>query len=346
MDYLSGYRGGILLISHDLPLLDAAITTVLELDGGKLESYRGNYSGFLVERARRREQRERERRHQDEAIERLEFNIRRFKGTTEKMSKVARAMETRVDRMKRDLVEVQRRGKSVAVRFPQPKPSGVTPLTGAGLAKSFGDNLVFVDVDVDVNRGEKLLILGLNGAGKTTLLRILAGVETADLGEVSLGHNATLGYYAQEHEQIHSGVTVLDHLRQVSDQPDQMLRTMLGHFLLADKIDQDAATLSGGEKTKLALAMVVLGGPNVLLLDEPTNNLGVAETQGVLRFVREVRDMGHSCIFIAHNIHHVFQVVDRMVVMRRGTVVAGDLDPRTSTIQDVEDVITGEQVAI
>jgi ATPase subunit of ABC transporter with duplicated ATPase domains len=322
VDYLSGYRGGILLISHDLPLLDAAITTVLELDGGKLESYRGNYSGFLVERARRREQRERERRHQDEAIERLEFNIRRFKGTTEKMAKVARAMETRVDRMKRDLVEVQRRGKSVAVRFPQPKPSGVTPLTGEGLAKSFGDNLVFVDVDVDVNRGEKLLILGLNGAGKTTLLRILAGVETADLGEVTLGHNATLGYYAQEHEQIHSGVTVLDHLRRVSDQPDQMLRTMLGHFLLADKIDQDAATLSGGEKTKLALAMVVLGGPNVLLLDEPTNNLDPQAKASLLQALEQYQG---TIILVSHDTDFVAALgPDRALMMPEGRTLYFD----------------------
>jgi ATPase subunit of ABC transporter with duplicated ATPase domains len=322
VDYLSGYRGGILLISHDLPLLDAAITTVLELDGGKLESYRGNYSGFLVERARRREQRERERRHQDEAIERLEFNIRRFKGTTEKMAKVARAMETRVDRMKRDLVEVQRRGKSVAVRFPQPKPPGVTPLTGEGLAKSFGDNLVFVDVDVDVNRGEKLLILGLNGAGKTTLLRILAGVETADLGEVTLGHNATLGYYAQEHEQIHSGVTVLDHLRRVSDQPDQMLRTMLGHFLLADKIDQDAATLSGGEKTKLALAMVVLGGPNVLLLDEPTNNLDPQAKASLLQALEQYQG---TIILVSHDTDFVAALgPDRALMMPEGRTLYFD----------------------
>src|SRR5690606_40557526 len=112
-------------------------------------------------------------------------------------------------------------------------------------------------------RGERLLIVGRSGAGKTTLLRILAGGETPDLGEVQLGHNTTVGYYAQEHEQIRAGVSVLDHLRSVSDQPDQMLRTVLGHFLLADRVDQDAATLSGGEKTKLALAMLVMARPNV-----------------------------------------------------------------------------------
>src|SRR5690606_27216411 len=273
MDHLRSYKGGLLVISHDLPLLDEAITSVLALENRTVDAYRGNYSHYLVERDRRHAQRERERRQQDSEIARLEANIRRFKGRTEKMSKVASSMETRVERLKRDLVEVSRRGKGVNLRFPQPPPSGRTPLTAHGLAKSYGDNLVFVDVDVDTDRGERLLILGLNGAGKTTLLRILAGVEEPDLGEVAVGHNVSVGYYAQEHEQIQEGVSVLDHLRSVSDQPDQLLRTVLGHFLLAGQIDQDAATLSGGEKTKLALAMLVMARPNVLLLDEPTNNL-------------------------------------------------------------------------
>ncbi|HKZ20693.1 MAG TPA: ABC-F family ATP-binding cassette domain-containing protein [Acidimicrobiia bacterium] len=303
VEYLSAYRGGMLLVSHDLPLLDTAITSVLDLDHARLEAYRGNYSSFVVERKKRRQQRERERRHQDEAIERLEANIRRFKGTTEKMAKTARAWETRVERMKAELVEVHKGGKKVAVRFPQPDPSGVIPLSATNLAKSFGDNLVFLDVEVTVERGERLIIIGLNGAGKTTLLRILAGVETPDLGEVKLGHNASLGYYAQEHEQIRPGVTVLDHVRSVSDQTDLVLRTLLGHFLLADKIDQDASTLSGGEKTKLALAMVVLARPNVLLLDEPTNNLDPQAKEALLtaldRYEGTIILVSHDTDFVA-----------------------------------------------
>jgi ATPase subunit of ABC transporter with duplicated ATPase domains len=322
VDFLSGYRGGMMIVSHDLPLLDSAISSILELDGARLESYRGNYSGFLVERQRRRRQRERERRHQEEDIARLESNIRRFKGTTEKMAKVARAMESRVDRMKRDLVEVQRKGKSVAVRFPQPAPAGATPLRAAGLAKTYGSNLIFVDVDLDLTRGERLLVMGLNGAGKTTLLRILAGVEEADLGQVRLGHNAVLGYYAQEHEQIQFGLTVLDHLRQVSDQPDQRLRTLLGHFLLADKVDQDAATLSGGEKTKLALAMVVLGGPNVLLLDEPTNNL---DPQAKLALLGALRQFSGTILLVSHDTEFVAELApERALMMPEGRSVFFD----------------------
>jgi len=316
IEWLSSYRGGMLVVSHDLPLLDEAITSVLALEHGEIEAYRGNYSHYLAERDRRRVQKERRRRHQDEAIARLEENIRRFKGSTEKMAKAARAWETRVDRMKRELVEVQRGGKKVKVSFPQPEKSGRVPLSAFGLAKSFGDNLVFLDVELAVERGERLLLIGLNGAGKTTLLRILAGVETPDLGEVSLGHKASLGYYAQEHEQILAGVTVLDHLRQVGGVPEQTLRSLLGHFLLADKVDQDAATLSGGEKTKLALAMLVAARPNVLLLDEPTNNLDPQAKEALLDALTIYEG---TVLMVSHDTDFVAELMpDRAVLMPEG----------------------------
>jgi ATPase subunit of ABC transporter with duplicated ATPase domains len=316
IDWLTTYRGGMLVVSHDLPLLDEAITSVLALEHGEIEAYRGNYTHYLAERERRRTQRERERRHQDEAIARLEENIRRFKGTTEKMAKIARSWETRVDRMKRDLVAVQKNGKSVRVAFPQPPQSGRIPLSAMGLAKSYGDNLVFIDLEFAIERGERMLLIGLNGAGKTTLLRILAGVETSDLGEVNLGHNATLGYYAQEHEQILPDVTVLNHMRSVGSLPDQTMRSLLGHFLLADKVDQDAATLSGGEKTKLALAMLVAARPNVLLLDEPTNNLDPQAKEALLDALSIYEG---TIVLVSHDTDFVAQLFpDRAVLMPEG----------------------------
>jgi ATPase subunit of ABC transporter with duplicated ATPase domains len=315
IDWLGSYRGGMLVISHDLPLLDEAITSVLALEHGELEAYRGNYSNYLVERDRRREQRERERKHQDEAIARLEENIRRFKGSTEKMAKIARSWETRVERMKHDLVEVQRGGKKVKVAFPQPERSGRVPISALALAKSFGDNLVFVDIEFAVERGERMLLIGLNGAGKTTLLRILAGVESPDLGEVSLGNRATLGYYAQEHEQIRSGISVVDHLAGAG-LPDQTVRSLLGLFLLADKIDQDAGTLSGGEKTKLALAMLVAERPNVLLLDEPTNNLDPQAKEALLDALSVYEG---TIVLVSHDTDFVAQLApDRAMLMPDG----------------------------
>jgi ATPase subunit of ABC transporter with duplicated ATPase domains len=316
MDFLRSYSGGLLVVSHDLPLLDEAITSVLAVDAGRLEPYRGNYSYYKEERERRREQRRRERKHQDEQIARLEDGIRRFKGSTEKMAKRARSWETRVEKLKDKRVEVGSRDRKVAVRFPQPAPSGRTPLKATGLAKAFDHNVVFVDVDVDIDRGERMIIMGLNGAGKTTLLRVLAGVETPDMGEVEIGHNATVGYYAQEHEQIRDGLTVLDHMRQVSAIPDRELRTILGHFLLADKVEQDAGTLSGGEKTKLALAQLVVQGDNVLLLDEPTNNLDPQAKEALLSALRQYTG---TLILVSHDTDFVDALSpDRMILMPDG----------------------------
>ncbi len=322
VDFLAAYRGGLLVVSHDLPLLDEAITSVLAVENQQLEAYRGNYSNYLVERERRRQQRQRERRHQDEKIAQLESTIRRFKGTTEKMARKAKTMETRVERIKRDLVEVQGRGRDVTVRFPQPPPSGRVPVRATGLAKAYGDNVVFVDVDLVIDRGERLIIMGLNGAGKTTLLRILAGVEQPDLGDVEFGHRVELGYYAQEHEQISPDRSVLDHLRAGSSEPDRMLRALLGHFLLADKVDQPAGTLSGGEKTKLALAQLVVAGPNLLLLDEPTNNLDPQAKEALLAALAHYPG---TIVLVSHDTDFVAALApERAMMMPDGDLVYFD----------------------
>ena len=316
MSFLSDYPGGLMVISHDLPLLDTSISSVIALENGFAEHFRGNYSFYITERDLRREQRIRERKHQDEKIARLEEGIRRFKGSTEKMAKRARSWETRVGKLKAQRTEVGKRARRVSLEFPQPPPSGRTPLKAAGLAKAFGDNVVFVDVDVDIDRGERMIIMGLNGAGKTTLLRILAGVETADLGTVDLGHKVSLGYYAQEHEQIIAGRTVFDHMRDVSDQTDSALRSLLGHFLLADKVEQDAGTLSGGEKTKLALAQLVVGRHNVLLLDEPTNNLDPQAKESLLDALMMYEG---TLILVSHDSEFVEDLApDRAILMPDG----------------------------
>jgi ATPase subunit of ABC transporter with duplicated ATPase domains len=322
MDWLSSYQGGLLVVSHDLQLLDESITSVLAVDDGTLEPYRGNYSYYLTERDRRREQRIRERKHQDEKIARLEEGIRRFKGSTEKMARRAHTWETRVNRLRSELTEVSKLGKNITVKFPMTEPSGRIPLEGKGLGKAFDDNVVFLDVDVFVERGQRLLIMGLNGAGKTTLLRILAGVDQADLGEVVIGHKASLGYYAQEHEQIKRGQTVFEHVKAVSTEPDQTLRSVLGHFLLADKVDQDAGTLSGGEKTKLALCQVVLGGPNVMLLDEPTNNL---DPQAQSALLDALHHYPGTIILVSHDTDFVSRLeIDRAILMPEGNTAYFD----------------------
>src|SRR5690606_6943034 len=194
-----------------------------------------------------------------------------------KRARIAKSLDTRVAKLEANKIEGPQKRRTLNLRFPMPPPAGRTVLEVSGLAKSYGDLTVFVDVEFDLGRGERILVMGLNGAGKTSLLRILAGVTDADLGTVRWGHNTSVGYYAQEHEGIDEGRTLLDHMREQAGLDDEELRRLMGMFgLSGDKAFQDAGTLSGGEKTKLALAQLVAGRHNVLLRDEPTNNLDPA----------------------------------------------------------------------
>jgi ATPase subunit of ABC transporter with duplicated ATPase domains len=174
--------------------------------------------------------------------------------------------------------------KVAKLRFPTPAPCGRTPITAEGLSKSYGSQEIFAGVDLAIDRGSRVVVLGLNGAGKTTLLRILAGVEKADTGEVIAGHGLKLGYYAQEHDTLDMDVTVVENLRHAApDLTDTQVRSVLGSFLFSgDDANKPTHVLSGGEKTRLALATIVVSGANVLLLDEPTNNLDPASRAEIL----------------------------------------------------------------
>jgi ATPase subunit of ABC transporter with duplicated ATPase domains len=182
-------------------------------------------------------------------------------------------------------LEAERVSDRVAnLRFPTPAPCGRTPLTASGLSKAYGSQEVFAGVDLAIDRGSRVVILGFNGAGKTTLLRILAGVEAPDTGEVVPGHGLKLGYYAQEHDTLDMNVTVVENLRHAApDLTDTQVRSVLGSFLFSgDDAYKPTNVLSGGEKTRLALATIVVSGANVLLLDEPTNNLDPASRAEIL----------------------------------------------------------------
>jgi ATPase subunit of ABC transporter with duplicated ATPase domains len=274
MKFLASYRGALIVVSHDLALLDASITRILHLDRDGVVEYRGTYSQYREARRRDEQRQTTLSERQGREIDRLRTLADSMRGQTAKRARKAKTLDTRVSKLQANRVSAPTREQRVRFRFPDPPHSGQVVLTAEGLEKSYGGPPVFTDVTFDVGRGERLLIMGLNGAGKTSLLRILAGRSTADAGSFRLGHGAELGYYAQEHEGIADGVAVLDHMRQASGADDQMLRSLLGMFRLTGAIAfQDAGTLSGGEKTKLALAQLVAGRKNLLLLDEPTNNL-------------------------------------------------------------------------
>ena len=183
-----------------------------------------------------------------------------------------------------------------------------------GLSKSFGEHRVFANVELLVQRGDVLLLVGVNGAGKTTLLRCLAGRDTPDSGWVKLGANVTLGFYAQEHEDIQPSLSALDNLRSVSpDATVGQMRTTLGHFgLSGDVADQKAGTLSGGEKTKLALTRLMMSGANLLLLDEPTNNL---DPQSVEALLAALQHYEGTVILVSHDSVFVAQLAPERVLL-------------------------------
>jgi ATPase subunit of ABC transporter with duplicated ATPase domains len=283
LGFLRSYRGALLVVSHDLDLLDDAITRVVHIDRdaedatGALVEYRGTYSQYLAARERDEERNEAIAARQTKEIDRLSTRANAMRGQSAKRARVARNFDNRVARLEATRVDGRGRDRALTVRFPTPPSAGRTVLTATELWKGYGALDVFADVSFSVGRGERLLVMGLNGAGKTTLLKVLAGELEPDIGEVELGLHVSVGYYAQEHEGIGAGRSLLEHMRDASDAGDGALRNLLGMFgFVGDKVFQDAATLSGGEKTKLALTQLVAGRHNVLLLDEPTNNLDPA----------------------------------------------------------------------
>ena len=291
MGFLRQYRGALLVISHDLDLLDEAITRVLHLDRpddadtGEVVEYRGTYSQYQTARAEDERRLEKLATQQSRELARMQRVVDRFGAKATKAS-MAHNMERRIARLESERVDAPASRRRMEVRFPDPPSCGVTVVTVSSMCKGYGGPPVFEDVSFDLGRGERLLVLGLNGAGKTTLLRILAGELAADLGDVSFGHRVEAGYYAQEHDNLDGSASLLDNIRRSVPAgvaaTETLLRSLLGMFgLTGDKVFQDAGTLSGGEKTKLALAMLMTGRNNLLLLDEPTNNLDPASRTAV-----------------------------------------------------------------
>ena len=282
MGFLRDYRGAVIVVSHDLSLLDTSITRVLHLDAGRLIEYRGTYSQYQAARKREEKRLTSLAQRQEAEIKRLSLLAEVMRRQTAVRARQAHSIFTRVERMKAQKVVAPRRERKVKISFPDPPHAGRLVLHCNRLAKGYGGPLVFRDVSFEVEREQRLLVMGLNGAGKTSLLRILAGQSEANEGAFRLGHGVSLGYYAQEHEGIRAGDSVLAHMREHSDADERTLRALLGMFgLTGDIARQDAGTLSGGEKTKLALAQLVAGKHNLLLLDEPTNNLDPPSRTGV-----------------------------------------------------------------
>jgi ATPase subunit of ABC transporter with duplicated ATPase domains len=287
--FLKAHKGGLIVISHDVALLDETVTRVLHLDANRAEIdvYNMGWRAYLTQRETDERRRKRERSNAERKAEQLMGQANKMRAKATKAT-AAQNMAKRAERLLAGL-EAERANDRVAkISFPTPAPCGKTPLTARELSKSYGSLEIFTDVDLSIDRGSRVVVLGLNGAGKTTLLRILAGVDSGDTGEVVAGHGLRVGYYAQEHETLDVTRSVLENMQSAAPQlTDTQARSVLGSFLFTgDDSYKPAGVLSGGEKTRLALASLIVSAANVLLLDEPTNNLDPASRQEVLAAIR------------------------------------------------------------
>ncbi len=300
-DFLRTYAGGFVVISHDAELLRASVNRVFHLDAGRaeLDIYALGWDAYLAQRETDERRRRRERANTEKKAAALLAQADKMRAKATK-AVAAQNMARRAEKMLAGLEEVRGVDRVARLRFPEPAPCGRTPLMARGLSKSYGSQEVFTDVDLAIDRGSRVVVLGLNGAGKTTLLRILAGLEPADTGDILPGHGLKIGYYAQEHETLDTDRTVLHNLRSAApDMTDTQVRGVLGSFLFSgDDADKPARVLSGGEKTRLALAVLVVSSANVLLLDEPTNNLDPASRQEILA---ALRSFAGAVVLVTHD---------------------------------------------
>ncbi|MFC5235390.1 ABC-F family ATP-binding cassette domain-containing protein [Pseudonocardia zijingensis] len=318
--FLQSHEGGLVVISHDTELLAAVVNKVWFLDAtrGEVDQYNMNWKRYLEARATDEKRRRRERANAEKKAAALHAQAAKM-GAKATKAVAAKNMARRADELLAGLEPERQADRVARIRFPTPAPCGRTPLTAENLSKAYGSLEVFTGVDLAVDRGTKVVVLGLNGAGKTTLLRLLAGTEQADSGAVIPGHGLRTGYFAQEHDTLDMDASVWENIRHASpDAPEQQLRTVLGSFMFSgEQLEQPAGTLSGGERTRLAMAGLVSSAANVLLLDEPTNNLDPASREQVLDALRRFEG---AVVLVTHDPGAVEALhPDKVIVLPDGT---------------------------
>ncbi|MGI6257891.1 MAG: ribosomal protection-like ABC-F family protein [Anaerovoracaceae bacterium] len=345
--YLKGYRGTILLVSHDRYFLDQTATHIFEVEDHRLYTYRGNYTAFAQKKRQRREEEMRKYQSLKKETEKQEEIIRRFKGHgTEKLAKRAASREKKLaktlEAAGRDNIVMPRGNrKGMKIRFEEKFQSGKDVLLAEGLAKSFGYGSnrkgLFEQVDMDIKRGERICMVGPNGIGKTTLLRILMGELEPSQGYIKRGHNIRFGYYDQGQRLLDEGNTVMEELRETyTKYTDTEIRTILGSFLFpGDTVFLPVSALSGGEKARLSLLKLMLSGANVLMLDEPTNHLDIQSKEV---FEDALLDFPGTAIIISHDRYLLKKVPTKIVELGREglTTFLGNYDYYVEKKEEIE----------
>ena len=311
-EFLKGYRGALLLVSHDSAFLNRMVNEVLEIDQRKLWTYRGNLDAFAVQKQERLTVMRAESKGQQARIAELQSFIDRF-GAKATKARQAQSRAKQLEKLEQNLIELPDDRQTVRFRFPPAPHSGREVVTARQAGMRYGEKVVFRDLDWVISRGSRVAIVGVNGAGKTTLLKLLAGELTPSSGMVKLGHEVKVGYYAQHQaESLNMGKTIVQELEMTAPHmPVAQVRAIAGAFLFTgDAVEKKCAVLSGGEKARVALAKLLLSPANFLILDEPTNHLDV-ESRGVL--LEALQDFEGTLCLVSHDRDFVSPLVDSVL---------------------------------
>ncbi|MGH8021264.1 MAG: ABC-F family ATP-binding cassette domain-containing protein [Opitutaceae bacterium] len=330
-DYLTRYPGGLVVISHDRAFLNTLCNGILELRSGMLHRYTGNYDDFLVEKEARKEQQMARFKNQQREIAHLQKFVDRF-GAKASLASRAKSKEKQIERLKEEAVEEpQDELKRVNFRFPQPPRSGLKVVTLENVQQAYGDHVVYRDLNFQAERGQRTVLVGPNGAGKSTLLKILASVIPIQGGTRELGSNVISGYFAQNRaDNLNPSATVLENVMELrtaaNELTEQKARTILGAFLFRkDDVFKPVSVLSGGEKSRLALARMLVDPPNLLLMDEPTTHLDIPSIDALVHALKQFEG---TFIFISHDVYLIRALALTVLHVHSGrlTPYAGDYD--------------------
>lgn len=320
-DFLSNYAGGLIIISHDRAFLDTITTGTWELSLGKLTAYKGNYSKYLVEKATRMEVQRAAYDNQQAMILQTKKFVEKFRAKSTKASQV----QSRVKQMaKLDIIEIDDTEAQVSFRFPPAAPSGRLAIAAEAVTKSYDNKQIFSDLSFELHRGEKMGIVGVNGAGKSTLVKLLAGLNPHDSGKITTGHNVKISYFGQHQAQeLPQDFSVMEVMSSVnSGATVTQIRSLLGAFLFrGDEVDKKVSVLSGGEKSRLALARMISTPANLLIMDEPTNHLDM-NSQEILQAAMTQYD--GSIIVVSHNRYFVDSFVNKVLEIKNGRATVFD----------------------